>query len=85
VHCAGAVDVAMGGVAAAAGIAINPLEPVFRTMAGCKVLEIVGGGDTLRLTRSQEVLLDRVCVVTERDLNRPLKTMDITVVARSLV
>jgi hypothetical protein len=84
VNRAGAVDVTMGGVATAAGIAIDPLEPVLRTVASNQVLEVVGRGDTLRLTRSQEVLFDRVCVVTERDLDRSLESMNVTVVAGTL-
>jgi len=54
------------------------------TMAGDQVLEIVGRRDALRLACSQEVVLDRVCVVAERDLNRALKSMEFAVVAGTL-
>lgn len=36
----------------------DPLEPVLRTVAGDKVLQVIGDGNVLALSSSQEVLGD---------------------------
>ena len=54
-------------------------------MAGDEILKIVGCGDALGLTRSQEVLLDRICVVAERDFDGAFESVNVAVVAGTLV
>ena len=39
----GAVDVAMGRIASPAGVSIDPLHPVFSTMARDQILNVVAG------------------------------------------
>lgn len=85
VNSAGAVDVAVSRVRSSSSVAVDPLEPVLGTMAGGQVLEIVGGRDALRFGGTEEVLLDRVGVVTERNLDGSLKSVNVAVVARTLV
>ena len=85
VHRASAVDVAVGRVRASSSVAVDPLEPVLSTVAGNQVLKIVGGGDTLGFGGTEEVLLDRVGVVAERNLDGPFKPVDVAVVAGALV
>ena len=55
------------------------------TVAGNEILKIVRDRDVLRLNRTEEVLHDRVGVVAEADLDRTFESMDVTVVARTLV
>jgi hypothetical protein len=85
VNSASAVNVAVSRVGSSSSIAVDPLEPVLGTMAGGQVLKIVGGWDTLRFGGAKEVLLDWVGVVTERDLDGSLESVDVAVVARTLV
>ena len=48
----GTVDVSVSRVAAATRVTVDPFEPVFGTMAGDQVLEIVRDRNVLRLNRT---------------------------------
>jgi hypothetical protein len=61
----GAVNVSVGRITAAAGITIDPFQPVLCPMGGIKVLEVVGDGDTLRFSSPEEILGHWVRVVAE--------------------
>jgi hypothetical protein len=63
---------------------VDPLQPMLGTVAGDEILEIVCDRDVLRFDCTQEVLHDRVGVVTEADLDRALESMDVTVVVQPL-
>lgn len=54
------------------------------TMPCDQILQIVRRRDTLRLGRAQEVLLDRICIVAERHLNRALEAVNVGVIAGPL-
>lgn len=54
-------------------------------MASDQILKIIGGGDTLRFGGTQKVLLDRVRIVSKRDLDWTLKAVDVSVVAGTLI
>jgi hypothetical protein len=60
---------------------INPLQPMLGTMSRDQILQIVRRWDALRLGRAQEVLLNRICIVAERHLNRVLEAMNVAVIA----
>jgi hypothetical protein len=81
----GAVDVGMSRVATAARVPIDPLQPVLSTVTSDKVLQIIRDWDVLGLNRTQEVLHDRISIVTEADLDRSFETMNVTVLTSSLV
>jgi hypothetical protein len=85
VDSASAVDVAVSRVGSSSSIAVDPLEPVLSTVAGGQVLEIVGGRNALRFGGTKEVLLDRICVITEGNFDGSLKSVEIAVVAGTLV
>ena len=85
VHGTSAVDVAMSRVRTASSVAVDPLEPMLGSMASDQILEIVGGRDALGFGSSQEILLDGVSVVAKGDLDWAFKSVDVTVVARTLV
>lgn len=53
-------------------------------MAGRQVLQIVDHGDALGLGGPQEVILDRVRVVSKRNLDRALEAMDVTIPTSAL-
>lgn len=55
------------------------------TMTCDQVLQVIRFWDTLRLGSPQEVLGDGVTVVAERDLNRPFETVNVWIVAGTLV
>lgn len=82
---AGAVDVGVGSVGAAAGVTVDPLEPVLSTVSGDEILEIVGDGDVEGLGSTEEVLHDGVGVVSEGNLDRSLEPVEFGVVAGPLV
>ena len=54
-------------------------------MAGDEILQVIGGGDALRFRCTEEVLADGVGVVSERDLDGTLETVEVSVVASTLV
>lgn len=85
VHRARGVDVPVGRVAAAARVAVDPFQPVLGTVASHQVLEIVDHGDPLGLDGAEEILLNRVGVVSKGDLDGALITVDVAVVRRALV
>jgi hypothetical protein len=85
VNGARAVDVPVSGVRSSSSVAIDPLEPMLGTMAGGQVLEIIGGRDTLRFGGTKEVLLDWVGVVTKRNLDGSFESVNVAVVAGTLV
>lgn len=66
-------------------VPVDPLEPVLSTVAGGQILEIIGDWNTLRLNGTKEVLHDGVGVVAERDLDGTLESVNVTVVASTLV
>lgn len=82
---AGAVDVAVSRVGSASSITVDPLEPVLSTVAGDQVLKIISGGNALGLGGAEEVLLDGVGVVAKRNLDRALESVNVAVVAGTLV
>lgn len=84
-HRAGGVDVGVGAVTPSAGVAVDPLQPVLGTVGRYEILQIVDDGDALRLDGPEEIVLDWVCVVAERDLDGALVTVEVTVVRRALV
>lgn len=55
------------------------------TVASNEILKIVRDRDVLRLDRTEEVLHDRVGVVAEGDLDGTIETVNVTVVAGTLV
>ncbi len=75
----------MGRVGATAGVTVDPLQPVLGAMASCKILQVVGGWDALGLSGPEEVPSNWVGVVTERNFDGALETMDVSVVAGPLV
>jgi hypothetical protein len=85
VNSARAVDITVSRIRPSSSVAIDPLEPVLSTMASGQILKIVGGRDTLRFGGTKEVLLDWVGVVTKRNLDGSLESMDVAVVAGTLV
>lgn len=84
-HRARAVDVSMSRIRSSTSVPVNPLEPMLSSVAGDQVLKVIGGRDTLSLDSAKEVLLDGVCVVSERHLDGSLESVDVAVVAGSLV
>jgi len=54
------------------------------TMSRDQILQIVRRWDALRLGRAQEVLLDRICIVAERHLNRALEAVNVAIIAGPL-
>jgi hypothetical protein len=76
----GGVDVGVGAVAPAARVAVDPLEPVLGTVGRYEVLQVVDDGDPLGLDGPEEVVLDGVCIVTERDLDGALVAVEVGVV-----
>lgn len=69
----------------AATVSVDPFEPLFSTVASNKILKIICDRESLTLRCPQEVLHDGVLVVAERNLDRPFKAVEISVVAGSLV
>jgi len=82
---AGAVDVSVGRVGSTSGVAVDPLQPVLSTVASDQILEIIGDRNVLGLDGTKEVLHDRVSVVAERDLDWAVETVNVAVVAGTLV
>lgn len=79
------MNISMGRVRATAGVTIDPLQPVLGAMASCKILQIVGDRDVLGLGGPKEIPSNWVGVVTERNFDGALDSMDISVVAGPLV
>lgn len=53
---------------------------------GCyQILQIIGSWDTLTLGSPQEFLSNWIRMIAERDLDRPLKTVDVPVVTSPLI
>jgi hypothetical protein len=65
VNSTSAVDISMSRVTSTSRVTVDPLQPVFSTVTGDQVLEIVCGRNALGLRSAQEVFLDWVCVVAE--------------------
>jgi hypothetical protein len=82
---AGAVNVSVGRVGTTAGVSVDPLKPVLSTVASDQILEIIGNWNVLGLDGTKEVLHDRVGVVAEGDLDGTVETVDVAVVAGTLV
>ena len=81
----GRVNVGMSRVATTTSVPVYPLQPMLGTVTSDQVLEVIGDGNILGLSSSQEVLSNRVCIVPKRNLDGTFEAMDITVVAGSLV
>lgn len=64
---------------------IDPLQPVLSTMTSDEILKIVGGRDTLRFSGTQEILHDRIRVVTEGNLDGTFETVEIPVVGWDII
>lgn len=79
------MDVGVCRVRSAASVTVDPLEPVLSAMAGNEILQIIGGRDALALGCPQEILHDRVRIVTKRNFDWALEAVDIAVVAGSLI
>jgi hypothetical protein len=60
-----AVNVSMGTVRTTSGIPIDPLQPVFCTMARNQILKIIGGGNALGFAGTKEIILNRIRIVSE--------------------
>jgi hypothetical protein len=85
VHGPSAVDVSVCRVGSSTSVPVDPLEPMLGTMTSNEILKVVGGRDALSLGSTKEVLLDRIGVVAKRHLDGSLETMNVTIVAGSLV
>jgi hypothetical protein len=81
VNRTGAVNVSVCTVRAASSITIDPLEPMFGTVSGDEILEIVGGRNALGVGCAEEVVLDGIGVVAKRDLDGAFETVEVAVVA----
>ena len=79
------MDVCMSRVRPTTGIAVDPFQPVLGSMASDQILEIICDGNVLRLHGSQEVLHDWIGVVPEADFDWAFETMNVPIVASSLV
>lgn len=66
-------------------IPVDPLEPVLGTVARDQILKIIRDRDILRLDGTQEVLHDGVGVVAKADFDRAIESVDVAVVAGTLV
>jgi len=84
-HGASGMDVSMGTVAATAGVAIDPFQSVLGSMASGKILEVVDCGDVLGFSGTEEILLDWIAVVPERNLDGTFEPMDVSIVTRPLI
>ena len=85
VYCTSAVDIAVGRITSPSSISVDPLKPVLGTMTGHQILEIICSWNALRFGGPQEVLLDWVSIVAKGNLNGALESVNIAIVARSLV
>ena len=72
-------------VRAAAGVLVDPLQPMLSTMASLQVLQVVRDGYVLGLDCAKEVLHDWVCIVAKADFDRSLETVEITVLTSPLI
>ncbi|KAH3669438.1 hypothetical protein OGAPHI_001559 [Ogataea philodendri] len=81
----GWVHISVRRVGSSTQVSVDPLEPVLSTVRGLEVLQVVNDRNSLRFSSSQEVLAVWVCVVTERDLDRTVESVNVFVVARTLV
>ena len=75
----------MSRVAATTSIPVDPFQPVLCTVTGDQVLKVIGDRNILRLGSTQEILSDGVCIIPKRYFDRTLETVNIAVVASSLV
>ena len=74
-----------GSIRSTTSISVDPLEPVLGTVTSHKILQIVGDWEALGLSSSEEILHNRIGVVAEGDLDGAFKTVDVPVVASTLV
>lgn len=82
---ASGVDVCVSRVRSAAGITVDPFEPVLSAVSRDQILQVIGGWNALTLSCPEEVLHDWIRIVAERNLDWALETMDVPVAARALV
>lgn len=75
----------MGAVRSTARIPVDPLEPRLGAMSRGQVLKVIDSWNSLRLGGAEEVLFDGILVVSERNLDRTLGSMDVPVVRGPLV
>lgn len=80
----GTVDVAVCRVGTTSSVSVDPLQPMFGTMASDQVLKVIRSGDALGLRGTQEVLLDGVGVIAKADFDWALESMKLPVIARAL-
>lgn len=79
------VYVSVRRVTSTACVSVDPFEPVLCAVAGTEVLEVIDKGDALGLGGAEEVILDRIGVVTEGNFNGSLVTVDIWIYRVALV
>ena len=79
------MNVRVSRIAPPSSVTIDPFEPMLSTMASRKILKIIRSGDPLAFGCTKEVSSNRVSVVAERNLDRALESMDVSVVAGPLV
>lgn len=82
-NCTSRVDVTVGTVTSSSSVSVDPLQPVLSSVASDQVLKIINGRDSLRLCGSEEIILDRICVVAERDLDWAIRAVDVLLYCQS--
>lgn len=55
------------------------------SMSSDQILKIISRGNTLRFGCPEEILHDRICVISKGDLDWAIESMNVAVVARTLV
>lgn len=95
----GGMNVSRCCIRSSTSITIDPFQPVFSTMTGTvsmnlnleiysrcgQVLQVICDWKTLTFCSSKEVLHDRICIVAERNFDWSFETMNISIVAGSLI
>ena len=79
------MDISVSRVTSTASVSVDPLKPMLCTMAGAKIFKVVDEGDALRVCGAEEVVLDGVAVVAERDLDGTLEAVNFGVNGVALV
>ena len=55
----------MSGVRATTSIPVDPLQPLFGTVAGGQILKVIGRGDSLGFGGAQEIPSNGISIVAE--------------------
>lgn len=79
------VNVSVCRVRTTTSVPIDPFQPVLSTMPSDQVLKVIGNWNILRFSSSEEVLSNRICVVSKGDFDRTFEPVNVRVVAGSLV